>query len=421
MTPATIGQAPVIACVAGLFPARTETFIYREVRALRERGWRVLVVSLALSHDLGREEFVDLANGIVVLYGPAFGRTVVQALVEMVRHPLRSVGTLALAARDALAPGEPLGPGARAKLLAQGVVGLAVAHRLRRNDVRHIHCHFAHAPATVGMYAARQLRLPFSFTGHANDLFERRALLGRKLERAAFVGSISAWHRALYDGVRPGSARKAPVIRCGVDVGTWEPVQRGAAGSGPLRVLTVCRLVEKKGVDELIEALAELGRRHGRLWELTVAGDGPLRGELEALARRLGCEGSVRWLGEVGNAQVRSLMVSADLFVLPCRVDSRGDRDGIPVALVEAMSCGLPVISGDLPAIRELVEDGVTGLVHGGGASALADRIVALDGRPGDRRRLGEAGRRRVEAEFSQDGNIDRLEGALREFAGVCR
>jgi glycosyltransferase involved in cell wall biosynthesis len=411
----------VIAFVAGIFPVRSETFVFREVRSLRRRGWKVQVVTLAPSHDLAREEFEDLAEDVVVLYGHAFGRTVFQAFAEMVRHPLRSAGTLALAARDALAPGEQLRLTARSKLLGQGVVGLALAHRLRRDHVRHIHCHFAHSPATVGMYAARELRVPFSFTGHANDLFERRALLGRKLERAAFVSSISAWHRELYDAVRPGSTRKAPVIRCGVDVAAWTPVPRRAAGDGPLRVLTVCRLVEKKGVDELIEALAELGRTQGRTWELTVAGDGPLRGELVALANRLGCGRSLRWLGEVGNAEVRSLMASTDLFVLPCRVDGRGDRDGIPVSLMEAMSCGLPVISGDLPPIRELVEDGVTGLLHGGGASALADRIAALDGRPDDRRRLGEAGRRRVEVEFSLEANIDRLEGALREFAGVGR
>lgn len=410
----------MLAIVAAQFPLRSETFVVREVRALRERGWDLRTVSLLESPDLYREEFEDLTEGHLVLYGPNLGRHLLLAAAETAQRPLRSVGTLLMAVRDAVAPGEPLAPGNRLKLIAQSVAGLALASKLRAAGVRHIHCHFAHSPTSVAMYAARQLGIRFSFTGHANDLFERRALLGRKVGRAAFVSSISVWHRSLYASLDPSASAKVPVIRCGVDAREWSPTDRPIAADGRLRVLTVCRLFEKKGVDVLIRGLADLRQRHGRSFELTVAGDGHLKDELQALSRHLGCDDSIRWLGEVGNARVRSLMTAADLFALPCRVDRRGDRDGIPVALMEAMSCGLPVIAGDLPAIRELVEDGVTGLIHDGNdPRALADQLALLGARSDERRRLGAAGRERVMREFSLERNVRRLEDALREFAAL--
>src|SRR5581483_9861289 len=113
------------------------------------------------------------------------------------------------------------------------------------------------------------------------------------------------------------------------------------AQNRPLQLLTVCRLVEKKGVDTLIGAVADV-RRSGLACELTVGGDGPDRARLMALAGDRQIADHVRWLGAVDNAAVRDAMAGADLFALPCRSDSNGDRDGIPVVLMEAMACGVP-------------------------------------------------------------------------------
>lgn len=403
-----------IAYLAPVFPARSETFVYREVRALRARGWTVATASLAAPEPAVAAELADVAGGTRVVYRGWLAT----AAAELVAHPLRGLGTLATATGDAVAPGERLALKARLKLLAQAAAGLSLARRLRGPGVEHLHCHFAHAPASVGMYAAMQLGIPFSFTGHANDLFQRRVLLRRKLRRAAFVGCISEWHRELYERIEPDSGGKYRILRCGVDVGAWEPRAegQGAHTDGTLRVLTVCRLVEKKGIDTLVSAVGRLVR-DGRRVRLTVAGDGPLQGSLTRLAEAEGCGGAVEWLGAVSNERVRGLMASADVFALPCRTDAQGDRDGIPVVLMEAMACGVPVVAGDLPAVRELVGDGATGvLVPGGDAGALAGRLERLEGVPEERARLGAAGRARVISEFALDVNIDRLEGAL-DFA----
>jgi glycosyltransferase involved in cell wall biosynthesis len=183
-----------------------------------------------------------------------------------------------------------------------------------------------------------------------------------------------------------------------------------------LRVLTVCRLVPKKGVDLLIRALDAFGRRSARAWTLTIAGEGPERENLLALSRRLDCEARIRWLGAVPNEIVPRLMADADLFALACRVDEHGDRDGIPVVLMEAMAAGVPVLTGDLPAIRELVEDGVTGCcVDAADHDALMSRVDWIATHDREVRAMAQAGRQRVADEFSLAANVANLGQAFEE------
>ena len=139
-----------------------------------------------------------------------------------------------------------------------------------------------------------------------------------------------------------------------------------------------------------------------------------MRTALEALSRQLGLARRVAWRGAVDHSAVAGLLGDADAFALPCRVDGRGDKDGIPVALMEAMAAGLPVVAGDLPAVRELVEDGRTGLlVDGSDPEAVAAALGGLSRDPALRRRLGEGGRARVEAEFALPAAVDRLEACF--------
>ncbi len=397
-----------IAFVAGTFPAVSETFVYREIRELRQRGWNVEAVSLHDSADMSMPGMEDFQRGRVIVYGSGLWQTVGGGFRELFEHPLRTIRTLFIAAADAISPGEPTHWKVRLKLLAQAVAGIGLAGRLRVGGTRHLHCHFAHSPASVGMYAAIQLGCPFSFTGHANDLFQRRELLKRKLERAAFVACISHWHRAMYRNIAPADDTIYGIVRCGVDVKSWSPAQP-IASSG-LHLLTVARLVEKKGIDSLIRAVAA----HDK-WRLTIAGDGPQRYELQQLVQNSSAIDRIEFLGTVSNQKVRELLQSADIFVLPCRRDSSGDQDGIPVALMEAMSCGVPVISGDLPSIRELITNGTTGLLVNSPSDPLilAGAIQQLADDPKLRANMGAAGRADVELEFALDANVTRLERLL--------
>jgi colanic acid/amylovoran biosynthesis glycosyltransferase len=400
-----------IAYVAAEFPKLSETFVYREVRGLRERGWRVIGVSLNSAKNVPNE-LNDLMEDRIVVYGEGWVKNAVGRFEELGRHFVSVCRTtLRSQFADPICPDEPLSIVNRViKVPIQGLAGIGLAGQLRQLGVERIHCHFAHAPATVGMYAAMQLGVPFSFTGHANDIFQRRALLKKKLQRASFVACISEWHKKFYESIWPDGKNKYEVIRCGVKPSPLPSRGVTGEGDGTLKIVTICRLVEKKGVDTLISAVAKLNQQ-GIRTQLTVAGDGPDGERLRKMADDLHCTNSVTWLGAVSNSKVPCLLKEADVMALPCREDSSGDRDGIPVVLMEAMAAGTPVIAGDLPAIRELVEDEKTGLlVEGNNPGLLADKLAMLWKDAELRQKLAAQGHRKIETEFSLATNLDRLE-----------
>jgi glycosyltransferase involved in cell wall biosynthesis len=278
----------------------------------------------------------------------------------------------------------------------------------------------AHVQTTVAMYAAMHLEVSFSFTGHAVDLFAQRTMLYQKLRRALFIVCISRWHRAFYQRIVGRRGRDLPIVRCGVDVNEFRPPADTvvAARSGPVRIVSVGRLVPKKGLDLLIEAISQLVRE-GLEVECRIIGDGPEMPRLRRMRIEQGVAQHLELPGALNNGDIGRELAAADLFVLPCRVAARGDRDGIPVALMEAMACGVCVVSGDIVTIRELIEHDRNGvMVRPGSSTALADALRALVHDPQRRRELGAAGRKTVEDEFALDLNLDRMAELFRR--SVC-
>ncbi|MCC6209524.1 MAG: glycosyltransferase, partial [Burkholderiales bacterium] len=177
----------------------------------------------------------------------------------------------------------------------------------------------------------------------------------------------------------------------------------------PVTILTVGRLVEKKGTDVLLRALARLPAAPH--WRLVHAGGGPLARKLKALARELGLESRIEWLGARTQTELLAQYRAADLFALASRVAGDGDRDGLPNVLLEAQSQGLACVATRVSGIPELIEDGVTGvLVAPESSEEFARALGALIADPGRRAALGEAGRRRVAERFALAPNIARLE-----------
>ncbi len=408
-------EAGPILYIASELPKLSETFVYREILALRARGVDVRVASVhAPKDDFTRPELAQMKREAVVVYqGGVFG-VLIDALLEAVSHPVPTAMTMLYTKLDPLFA-KGLSLKGRAKAFYQSLAGISLARRVRETGVRHIHAHFAHVPTTIAMSAAKQLGIPFSFTGHANDLFQHRSLLEEKLDRAAFVACISSWHNHWYGSVQPAKRDNRPIIRCGVDLNDFAP-----AAQTPGLIVSVARLVEKKGLDTLVRACAIL-RDRGVELRCKIAGDGPMRDRLASMINEQNLQETVELLGPLPNEQVRELVRQASVFCLPCRDDSSGDRDGIPVALMEAMACGVATVSGDLPAIRELIEDRVSGrLVSGGDAEALAGTLEELLASDELRERLGVQGRRRIAEEFDLDVNAGRMEKALRTLGGLA-
>lgn len=194
--------------------------------------------------------------------------------------------------------------------------------------------------------------------------------------------------------------RKVRVHHSGIDLARFRFTERSKPSQGGTRLLTIARLVEKKGVEYGIRAVAML-KEAGRDVTLTVVGDGPLRPELGRLTDALGVEDRIRFTGPLAHEAVLKAVSDAHILVAPSHTGSDGDQEGIPNALKEAMATGLPVVSTRHSGIPELVEDGVSGLlVPERDAEALTDRLGYLLDHPERWADMGRAGRARIEAEY---------------------
>jgi glycosyltransferase involved in cell wall biosynthesis len=403
-----------------MFPRISETFILDEIRALVRHGVPVRIYAL---HPPGRDARVHpeaeaLAAGTIVLADPS--RAALRGALADLSACLRAHprATLRVLLRTALRPGPR-----SFRRLARAA---RLAALLRRDGVAHLHAAWAHSPASVARIASILTGIPWSMTAHAKDLhLSRPPSLRKKIASARFVLACTGGHRDLLRRIGSPGAPGLPeprvlLLHHGVDTRRFAPhADRGRPGATAARtplVLSVGRLVHKKGFDVLLEAFALL-RRLGVGARLEIVGEGPLRPDLERRVADLGLGDSVVLHGLRVRHEVLEAYRRADCVVLASRVTAAGDRDGIPNTLAEAMACGLPVVAARLPGTEELVVDGETGLLvppEQPEALALALESVLRD--PERRRRMGEAGRERVRRHFD-GGRWGEL--AARRFASA--
>jgi colanic acid/amylovoran biosynthesis glycosyltransferase len=275
----------------------------------------------------------------------------------------------------------------------------AWAQELKRRGVAHLHAHWATEAATVALIFSRLTGLPFSFTAHAYDIFLQPQYLGLKLSEARFAVTVSAYNRQyLMDAYGSEFGPKIHVIYPLIDVERF--AMRERPPDGPLSIVSVGRLTEYKGLIYLVEACCRLKER-GIEFRCQIVGEGEDRSELEAAITRCGLEDQVKLLGSVPYKQVPSLLEQATVFALPCVIARNGDRDGMPLVLIEAMARGVPVVSSDVIGLSELVREDVGFLVPPRDPQALADALVQVAW-AGDRgqQAMGQAGRRIVEREL---------------------
>ena len=339
--------------------------------------------------------------GYVLRYYPALSETFVAREIEGMMARGVQVDVAALGARasaaEAWAPAAPVWSAPRGwrrswPTRASDVLlwrwqrwkDVGRASWLRRLAARRrwdrVHVHFA--GEALELAVAAQLGLPLSVTVHASDLFVPRPSLATTLRAAAVVTVCDHHRRWLMD--RYGVP--ATVVRCGVPT----DVPQAAPGGPGFRVITVARDVPKKDLDGLVASLPPGV-------ELRLVADAPR-------LRRPGVH-----VGPLPPAEVRAALASAQLFVLPCRVAPNGDRDGVPVALMEAMAAGLPVVSTDVSGVPELVDASVGWVVPAGDRPALRRAIEVARDDPDERVARGLAGRARVREGWTIDQQVDGL------------
>jgi glycosyltransferase involved in cell wall biosynthesis len=282
----------------------------------------------------------------------------------------------------------------------------AVAAHLRGRDVAGVHGYFAHTPADVAARAAAELRVPYGFSAHARDTRKVESAELTRLGRAAVV--VVACNADVAATLRERGVT-AILVPHGVDVRHFVP-PGGVRRAGVLRLLSVGRLVEKKGLSTLLSAVACLEMP----CSVRIIGDGPEAGRLQAAIDRLGLAERVTLCGGRTHAELPDEYAAADIVVVPSVLDRTGDRDGLPNVVLEAMASARPVVATRIGAIPTAVEHQRTGwLVSDGDPAALADALRVLGADAELRARLGRAGRARVEQDFALQPCTERLRCVL--------
>ncbi len=280
---------------------------------------------------------------------------------------------------------------------------------MEQRGIAHVHVHFANRATHAALFLHAATGLPFSFTAHAQDFLVdlgNDGLLREMCAQAAFVVAVSDFSRRALAEKCPASEAKIFRIYNGLPLDRFKTQ---AASRGPFRIFSAGRLIEFKGFDVLIEACALL-RERGVDFHCGIAGEGPMRAELERQIARLGLEDRVRLLGLATQSQVAAWLGEADVFALACRVDGQGACDVLPTVILEAMAAAKAVVSTRLAAVPEMVQDGITGfLAAPGEPSEIANALERLAADAPLRARMGQAGRAQMESNFTAEAASARL------------
>lgn len=396
---------PPIAYLARNLPAVSETFVVREIAALRRLGLEIKVFSLIQPPiDVRHPEAPDLAREVEVLVQPRNPLFWLAHLIFALRFPGRYFHCLY--AYVLIADGTWQ---SRRRSLSYFMVAPFAAWRLRRAGIKHLHAHFANAATSVALMAAALAGMSFSFTTHAFDIFIDKHLLPAKLSGAAFVACESQYNvRYLVEHYPEAHKVHLVVVRSGLDIDRFHPHPH-PLGVPPI-IVAVGRLVETKGFHTLVEACARL-RDQGFLCRCLIIGEGPEAARLENMIKDFDLADRVILKGKLSQEECLSYYQQADALAMPSCIRNQ-DADGLPNVLTEAMAMEIPVVATRVSGIPELVQDGKTGLlIAPDDAAALSKALARLLQDQDLARRLARAGRDLVVSQFNSDNSARQLRG----------
>ncbi len=418
----TIKRPGPIAYIVKRYPRLSETFILNEIRAMERLGYQLHIFTLLAPEPPPHHPGVSEVQAAVA-YPP---QTLIPGMAQQAAAQWRALranpdGYRRAAAQAiglALRTRKPFSIG-RQFLRAGWFAGIA-----RDAGIAHLHGHFANAPTAVAHFVSRMTGIPFSFTAHAKDLYlTAPALLRERADAAEFVATCTCYNADFLRQLMPDVARdKISLVYHGIDLSLFRYRPPGYAfveTAAPPLIMSVGRLVPKKGLGDLITACAML-RDRGRTFRCEIVGSGPLREALLAEIASLGLEDCISLRGSMTHADLIHRYAEADLFALPSLITEDGDRDGIPNVIVEAMAVGLPVVSTDISGIPEMVIHNETGLlVPPRDPVSLADAMGLLLAQPALGQRLAARARAKLDGDFDCWQTTRRL-GGLMERRFMC-
>lgn len=400
-----------VAYLMSRYPKITETFILNEVIALEKIG---LDISL---FPLQREKAKVIHPKALslmpkVTFTPLLSIEIfVNFCLMCLKHPVKMVSTFFNIIRYNLGCSNFL-----LGAIAFFPKAVYLSTLFKQQGFTHIHAHFANHPTMVA-YVINQLSgIGYSFTAHGSDIHKRQHMLPEKFNAAKFAVMISQYNERFFY-TRTGLLHndKLQIVRCGVDTQLFTP--KIHTNNDVTQILCVASLREVKGHCYLIEACAQL-KSQEIPFHLTLIGDGPMRGALEAQISQLNLENEVTLLGAQPQQKILESLAISDIFTLTSFQTASGNREGIPVVIMEAMACGLPVVASDVSGIPELVNDGKTGLLcETQNPKSIAEKLSILCSDSETRGTMGMAGRAFVEQEFDLVKNAYKLAKLFKLYA----
>ena len=408
-----------IAVVLKGYPRLSETFIAQELLGLEKAGFNLHLVSLRHPTDKYTHPVHDEITA-PVSYLPEYLRDAPMRVLKSWWKSRRMPGYKAAVSQ-----------------LIKDLKRDFTRHRIRRfgqalvmaaelpSDIGHLHAHFLHTPASVTFYASLITGLSYTCSAHARDIWTSTdADLKDKLNTAKWVVTCTknGWKHLQSLANDPS---RVHLSYHGLDLSRFGSPDEAKSNNDASKqdelvtMVTVSRAVEKKGLDTLLEAFAKLP--NALHWKWVHIGAGDLVDGLQKQAEKLSLTDKLEWRGALPQTKVLEQYLKSDIFVLPCRIARDGDRDGLPNVIVEAQSQSIPVISTTVSGVPELVDDGVNGLlVEQNNVDELAQAIERMLRDPQLRQKMGQAGEKRVRADFDHMASIDYLAN-LFELQGVTR
>ncbi|MDR0466199.1 MAG: glycosyltransferase family 4 protein [Deltaproteobacteria bacterium] len=395
---------PRTAYVQLWFPSASETFVFREVCALRDKGLPIYIYTLYGLNTRGCSERMRSYNGPLTRFGlRALWRVLSAFCRELFHRPGRTFALMRCCLLRRMRDLETLGENSWCFF-----AGFAVAEAARRDGIELLHAPWANGSSTAVWVASRLTGIPFAFTGRAGDMYPPDGLLREKLEACLFARTNTAAN-VRHMAVHAPAGHEDKIVLAYNILTLPNALPSRASVPPPHNILAVGRFVRTKGFAHLLTAMARL-QRESFPCRLTLVGSGRLRASLRSLRARLRLEDCVSMPGFVSHDGIAALLQSCHMLVAPCVVTETGDRDGIPNVIIEALSQGVPVVATNVSGIGEVVVHNKTGLlVEQRNPRELADAIRTL---AADRERaleMAEEGRRLVRRMFDPQTNIQAL------------
>lgn len=393
-----------IAYLFDRFPALTRTFCLREIQGLKQHGLNPFIFSLQPVSDesenfpqdiISQTHYLPSSETIKKLF---FEK---ENLTQKGKNILRNWGE----------------QGDKQRIYEAAYIGKV----LRQNKVQHIHAHFAGTAARTAYWIKKLYNISFSFTAHANDFFchsNYPVTLNDLFKTASFIVTVSDFSVAELQKRFPKKNKKIHRVYNGIDLSSFSITQ--PANNSPL-ILSVGRLIEKKGFEPLIDSCALL-KNKGNNFTCEIIGEGPLQEQLQQRIQQNNLEGHVKLLGPQSQNFIIDKLQKTYLFVLPCVTESDGGKDNLPTVIIEAMACGLPIVSTYLAGVPEMVVDGKNGLlIEEKNILQLADALEKLLKNPDLIAQFGKQSRKLAEEKFALEITTSQLKQLFEHYTSFWR